>query len=114
MHSVSLHCRKFWRPSRLWRKCRQDYSIRDVFCRGVARGGSGGSSTPFVMPTSYERSLATHVVTLASCKLEFTVLELVVATIYHAAHINQQHGFTLASFRARGKDRTLRKDQVTY
>ena len=61
--------------------------------------------------TSYEPCLATHVVTLASWKLEFTVLELVVATIYYAAHINQQHGFTPASFRARGKDRTLRKDQ---
>ena len=61
--------------------------------------------------TSYERFLATHVVTLASCKPEFTVLELVVATIYHAAHINQQHGFTLASFRARGKDRHASQDQ---
>ena len=59
--------------------------------------------------TSCERRLANHVVTLASCKLEFTVLELVLAAIlHHAARINHQHGFTLASFRARGEDRTLR------
>ena len=67
--------------------------------------GEGGSSTPLSCRTmtSYERRLATRVVTLASCKLEFTVLELVVAAIYHAAHIKQQQRFTLASFRARGR-----------
>ena len=62
--------------------------------------------------TSYERCLAIHVVTLASCKLEFTVLELIVATIYHATHMNQKHGFTLASFHARGKDRTQGRSYV--
>ena len=77
--------------------------------QGRSQGGAQGARAPPLScraKTSYEHRLATRVVTLASCKLELTVLELVVATIYHAAHINQQHGFTLAQFCARG--RTLR------
>ena len=58
--------------------------------------------------TLYERCLATHDVALG-CKLKFTLLELVVPTIYHAAH---KHGFTLASFRARGKDPTLHQWRI--
>ena len=68
--------------------------------RGVTGGGElRGLELSCHAMTSYEHCLATHVVTLASCKLEFTVLELAVATIYHAAHINQQQGFKLALFR---------------
>ena len=80
-------------------------SYKKIHCQGRSQGWLRGLEHPFVMPcmTSYERRLATRVVTLASCKLEFTVLELVVATLYHAAHINHQHGFTLASFRVRGR-----------
>ena len=83
------------------------------FTQGRSQGGAQGARAPPLScraMTSYERCLATHVFTLASCKLKFTVLELVVPTIYRAAHINQQHGFTLAPFRAR-EGRTLREDQ---
>ena len=87
--------------------------------QGRSQGGSQGTRAPSLLcraMTSCERYLATRVVTLASCKLEFTVLELVIATIYHSAHINQQHGFTLASFSARGKERYAETNtsKVTY
>ena len=52
-----------------------------VQCRGVARGGAQGTRAPPLSchaMMSYERCLAIHVVTLASCKLKFTLLELVV------------------------------------
>ena len=65
----------------LWINISQEESDQG---RSQGGGGSGGSSTPLSCRamTSYEHCLATHVVTLASsCKLEFTLLELVVATI---------------------------------
>ena len=71
---------------------------------GDTLGSFRGTGTPlsYRAMTSYERHPATRA--LASCKLELTVLELVVTPIYHAAHINQQKGSTLAS----REDRTLR------
>ena len=52
--------------------------------QGRSQGGAQGARAPPLScraMTSFEHCLATHVVTLASCKLEFTLLELVVATI---------------------------------
>ena len=80
--------------------------------QGRSQGGAQGARAPPLScraMTSYERCPTTRFVTLGDFK--FTVLELVVATIYHAAHINQQHCFTLSLVHARGKDRMLRKDQ---
>ena len=54
------------------------------FKQGRSQGRAQGARAPPLScraMTSYERCFATHVVTLASCKLEFTLLELVVATI---------------------------------
>ena len=111
-----------WYSCKNFHECTQvcTYKLLSSRSQGRSQGGAQGARAPPLScraMTSYERRLATRVVTLASCKLELTVLELVVATIYHAAHINQQHGFILTQFGARG--RTLRyaktnTSKVTY
>ena len=80
------------------------------YIQGRSQGRAQGARAPPLSCraiTSYKRCLATHVVTLAgSCKLEFTLLELL---LYHAAH---EHGFTPASFSARGKPRYILKKSL--
>ena len=93
---------------RIYPHITQCYAFAVRYYRGVAREGLRVLEHPLSCRamTSYEPCIATHVVTLASCKLKFTVLELC-SSSYYTSYSSTQHGFTPALFRARGKDRTF-------
>ena len=104
-----------WYSCKNFHECTQvcTYKLLSSRSQGRSQGGAQGARAPPLScraMTSYERRLATRVVTLASCKLELTVLELVVATIYHAAHKSATRLYTNPVQCSR-EDPALRQDQ---